>query len=238
MNAYLIILIQFTGIGYSLVQLPAIVVIQQYFDKRRTFANAVFNSGGNITYFCFPPFFRLCVDTFSWQGTLLVVGGLFLQAVVCGVIMRPVKKQERHKAPQDVINITPEEQKLMGVQSPMLVAGVMFIIGDICMEIGYRVYVIFTAMRCDMLGISKTETAWLYTIFGIVGLPAKPLAGLLGDRPEVNRTYMHGIFVALAGGVVLVTTAMKTFQTLVVSSVMYSLMAGSFEYRHFMGKNI
>ena len=171
------------------------------------------------------------MDTFGWQGTLLAVGGLFLQAIVCGAIMRPVEKQETHKSSQDVISVTQEERKPLGVQSSMLVAGVMFIIGDICMEIGYRVYVIFTAMRCDMLGISKTETAWLYTIFGIVGLPAKPLAGLIGDRPEVNRSYMYGICVALAGSVILVTTAMKTFQTLIISSVLYALMSGNFGYR-------
>ena len=171
------------------------------------------------------------MDTFGWQGTLLVVGGLFLQAIVCGAMMRPVEKPETHKSPQDVISITQEERKPLGVQSAMLVAGVMFIIGDICMEIGYRVYVIFTAMRCDMLGISKTETSWLYTIFGIVGLPAKPLAGLIGDRPEVNRTYMYGICVALAGSVILVTTAMKTFQILIISSVLYALMSGNFGYR-------
>ena len=178
------------------------------------------------------------MDTYGWQGTLLVVGGLFLQAIICGAIMIPVKGHETHEASQEIIRITSEERKQSGVPFSMLVGIVMFTIGDLCMEIGYRVYVIFTAMRCDMLGISKTETAWLYTIFGIVGLPAKPLAGLIGDRPEINRTYMYGICEALAGSTILVTTAMETFQPLIVSSVLYALFSGDFICRYIVRKQM
>ena len=213
------------------------IVIQQYFDKRRTFANAVFNCGANIAYFCLPPFFRWFMDTFGWQGTLLMVGGLFLEATVCGAIMRPVKKTETHPTSQDVINLSPKPQKkFMGFPAHKLVAIILFTIGDLTVLMGYRVYLVYTPMRCDMLGVTKTETAWLFTIFGIVGLPAKPLVGFIGDRPGVDRTYMYGICAALAGSLTLVTTSMKTFQPLIASSVLFGLLAGNFGFQYFMHK--
>ena len=190
--------------------------------------------GSSIAYFGLPPIFRVCMDTFGWQGTLLMVGGLFLQAIVCGVIMRPVQRQETHMAPQQTINtISKRKTNVASISTHVFVAIVMYSIGDLCTEIGYRVYLIYTAMRCDMLGLTKAETAWLYTTFGIVGMPTRPLVGLIGDRPEVNRTYMFGISAALSGIMILVTTAMKTFHLLIASSVFFCLSSGNFLFPYF-----
>ena len=219
--------------------MSANIIIQHHFDKRRSFANSVFNCGGSIAYFCLPPFFRVCMDKFGWQGALLMVGGLFLQTTVCGAIMRPARRPEACIASQKGIGISPElNTQWFGCSTHKLTVIVMYTLGDLCAEMGYRVYLIYTAMRCDMLGLTKAETAWLYTIFGIVGIPTRPLAGLMADRPSINRTFMLGISAALGGGMILVTTAMKTFQLLVASSALFCFLSGKFLFRHFIHENI
>ena len=214
--------------SYSSTYISAKVILQQYFDKRRTLANAIFNCGGSIAYFCLPPLFRVCMDTFGWQGALLMVGGLFMETIVCGATMTPVKRPELHTTSQEVTCIAPEKQtKCMGFPTNRLIGILLYTIGDLGIQMGYRVYLVYTPMRCDMLGVTKMQTAWLYTIYGIVGIPAKPLWGLIGDRPEINRIYTYGICATLSGSLTLITTCMKTFQSLIASSVLYGLLAGN-----------
>ena len=124
---------------------------------------------------------------------------------------------------------TTSQQKanLLGFPNHVYMCILMYNTGDLRIAISFGEYFIFTAMRCDILGLTKIETAWLYTIFGIVGIPARPLAGLIVDRPEVNRTSMFGIRAASPGVMILVTTTMKTFQLLVTPSVLFCLLSGN-----------
>ena len=60
----------------------------------------------------------MCMDTFGWQGTFLMVGGLFLEATVCGAVMRPVKRPKVPMRSQEVINISPERDNVSGLFNP------------------------------------------------------------------------------------------------------------------------
>lgn len=53
-------------------------------------ANALASAGECILTFVFTPLFQLLVDSFSWRGALLIVGGLQLNLCVCGMLLRPL----------------------------------------------------------------------------------------------------------------------------------------------------
>lgn len=65
-------------------------MLGMYFDKRRPVANALASAGECILTFILTPTFQLLIDSFSWRGALLIMGGLQLNLCVCGMLLRPL----------------------------------------------------------------------------------------------------------------------------------------------------
>lgn len=79
------------GFGYALTWTPTVTMLGLYFEKRRPMANALSSSGECILTFVLTPLFQLLIDSFSWRGALLILGGLQLNLCVCGMLLRPLK---------------------------------------------------------------------------------------------------------------------------------------------------
>lgn len=62
-----------------------------YFEKKRPVANALASAGECILTFVLTPLFQLLIDSYSWKGALLILGGLQLHLCVCGMLLRPLK---------------------------------------------------------------------------------------------------------------------------------------------------
>lgn len=80
-----------TGFGYALTWTPTVTMLGYYFEKRRPVANALSSSGECIFTFVLTPLFQLLIDSFSWRGALLILGGLQLNLCVSGMLLRPLK---------------------------------------------------------------------------------------------------------------------------------------------------
>lgn len=95
------------GFGYALTWTPTVTMLSLYFEKRRPVANALASAGECICTFAFTPLFQLLIDSYSWRGALLILGGLQLHLCVCGALLRPLK------APRDVTcEVKAEEEGL------------------------------------------------------------------------------------------------------------------------------
>ncbi|XP_027128777.1 monocarboxylate transporter 2 [Larimichthys crocea] len=79
------------GFGYALTWTPTVTMLGLYFEKRRPVANALASAGECILTFVFTPLFQLLIDSYSWRGALLILGGLQLNLCVCGMLLRPLK---------------------------------------------------------------------------------------------------------------------------------------------------
>ncbi|XP_035499305.2 monocarboxylate transporter 13 [Scophthalmus maximus] len=79
------------GFGYALTWTPTVTMLGLYFEKRRPMANALSSAGECILTFVLTPLFQLLIDTYSWRGALLILGGLQLNLCVCGMLLRPRK---------------------------------------------------------------------------------------------------------------------------------------------------
>ncbi|XP_041650801.1 monocarboxylate transporter 2 [Cheilinus undulatus] len=86
------------GFGYALTWTPTVTMLGLYFEKRRPVANALASAGECILTFVLTPLFQLLIDSYSWRGALLILGGLQLHLCMCGVLLRPLK------APRDLIS--------------------------------------------------------------------------------------------------------------------------------------
>ena len=76
--------------GWAFVFMPTVASVMQYFTRRRLLAMSVGFTGVGFSSFAFSPLFQLLVEVYAWQGALLILGGLSLNMVACGAVLRPI----------------------------------------------------------------------------------------------------------------------------------------------------
>ncbi|XP_014259196.1 monocarboxylate transporter 5-like [Cimex lectularius] len=79
------------GFGLSLCYVAAVVIVAYYFDARRSFATGLSVCGSGIGTFIFAPVTQALLSEYGWQGTTLILAGLFLKLCVCGMLMRDLE---------------------------------------------------------------------------------------------------------------------------------------------------
>lgn len=78
-----------TGIGGGLSTTPGIIIVSQYFDKRRALANGLCVSGTAAGSFVFPMLIDRLVRSFGFHGTILILGGCMLHVCASAALYRP-----------------------------------------------------------------------------------------------------------------------------------------------------
>ncbi|XP_055531944.1 uncharacterized protein LOC129722504 [Wyeomyia smithii] len=91
-----------TGIGGGLSTTPGIVIVSQYFEKRRALANGITISGTAAGSFIFPTMIERLIYSFGFHGTLLILGGCMLHVCVSGALYRPVDEYAQKKPIQSL----------------------------------------------------------------------------------------------------------------------------------------
>ena len=85
-----------------MMYLCAYVMIGHYFDKKRALATGIATCGSGVGTFVFAPLTVFLLKQFGWKGTMLILGGITLNGVVCAAAYRPIphfeaKKDENEK---------------------------------------------------------------------------------------------------------------------------------------------
>ncbi|XP_075418258.1 monocarboxylate transporter 7 [Tenrec ecaudatus] len=79
-----------SGLGYCFSFLPTVTILSQYFDKRRSVVTAVASTGECFAVFAFAPAITALKERIGWQKSLLFVGLLQANIIVCGLLLRPI----------------------------------------------------------------------------------------------------------------------------------------------------
>ncbi|XP_062439141.1 monocarboxylate transporter 14 [Rhea pennata] len=82
------------GVGSGMVYLPAVVMVGQYFQKRRALAQGLSTTGTGFGAFLMTALLKyLCVE-FGWRNAMFIQGAISLNLCVCGALMRPLSSKE------------------------------------------------------------------------------------------------------------------------------------------------
>ncbi|XP_062937108.1 monocarboxylate transporter 7 [Cynocephalus volans] len=79
-----------SGLGYCFSFLPTVTILSQYFDKRRSMVTAVASSGECFAVFAFAPAITALKESIGWRYSLLFVGLIQLNIIICGALLRPI----------------------------------------------------------------------------------------------------------------------------------------------------
>uniref|UniRef100_A0A8C9EPA8 Solute carrier family 16 member 4 n=1 Tax=Pavo cristatus TaxID=9049 RepID=A0A8C9EPA8_PAVCR len=80
------------GMGFCCLYQAAAVMTAKRCRARLAFSNAIARSGMGLTFLT-APFTQLLIDTYGWQGTLLIFSGIMLNLVPSSMLLRPVRTQ-------------------------------------------------------------------------------------------------------------------------------------------------
>ncbi|XP_060086227.1 monocarboxylate transporter 9-like [Ylistrum balloti] len=78
------------GIGFCMMFIPAIIVVGLYFNKKRALATGIATSGSGLGTFGYAYITDVLLSMYGWRGTILILAGILLHVVVCGMIFRPL----------------------------------------------------------------------------------------------------------------------------------------------------
>ncbi|ELW67456.1 Monocarboxylate transporter 7 [Tupaia chinensis] len=79
-----------SGLGYCFSFLPTVTILSQYFDRRRSVVTAVASTGECFAVFAFAPAITALKERIGWRYSILFVGLLQLNILVCGALLRPI----------------------------------------------------------------------------------------------------------------------------------------------------
>lgn len=71
-----------------MVYQPSIIMVANWFEKRRAFATGLAAMGSGIGVFVFPQIYRQLLDTLDWKNATAIMAALFLNTAVGGALYR------------------------------------------------------------------------------------------------------------------------------------------------------
>ena len=103
--------------------MSSLIVVGMYFNRKRAIATGIATSGSGLGTFAYAYMTNVLLDTYDWKGTVLILSGILLHVVACGMVYRPLRTRCRaseqssiETLPDDVdIKVTDELGKLLPV---------------------------------------------------------------------------------------------------------------------------
>ncbi len=89
----------FIAAGEGFVAIPASVLVQQYFLKKRPLAIALSTLGQAISALATAPLIRVLINVYAWRGAMLLSAAVSVQGLACAAVMRPIASNKQHQKP-------------------------------------------------------------------------------------------------------------------------------------------
>ena len=85
------------GIGKSLAYQPGLVVVGQYFKKRRGAAVGLATAGGGIGTLVLPPLFETMLNYYGFSGGLMIISAVALHMCISGMLYKSPTRRKLHR---------------------------------------------------------------------------------------------------------------------------------------------
>jgi MFS family permease len=70
--------------------LPSIIMVSFHFSRRRALATGITVCGTGVGMLVFSPFAQFLMDRYGWRGATLILAGLVLNGIPCGMVYLPL----------------------------------------------------------------------------------------------------------------------------------------------------
>ncbi|OCT62686.1 monocarboxylate transporter 4 [Xenopus laevis] len=222
-----------TGLGLALSFQPALMMLNQYFNKRRPLANGLAAAGSPVFLSVLSPLGQTLLDTYGWRGGFLIMAGLIFNCTVCGALMRPLvapKKAIVEQAKADINkNIEKSRRKKLIDANVCKHKGfVIYTLAATIMSLGIFVPPVFVVNVGKDSGVPDTTASYLLTIIGCIDIVARPIFGVITGLPRIRpyTPYIFGFAMLFNGFTDLMGSISNSFGGLVVFCVFFGISYG------------
>ncbi|XP_060067053.1 monocarboxylate transporter 13-like [Ylistrum balloti] len=94
------------GVGFGFLYVPPIVIIGEYFDKRRALATGIAVCGAGLGGLIFAPVNEFLLEKYAWRGTMWIMSAITLNSAVFSATFKPMK-----------VGFDPNNKKIQNVQT-------------------------------------------------------------------------------------------------------------------------
>ncbi|XP_078591253.1 monocarboxylate transporter 13-like [Branchiostoma floridae x Branchiostoma japonicum] len=244
-----------TGLGYALTLSPAMAIVGQYFTKRRALANSLTLLGSSVTSMSFPPLFQYLMDEYGLKGALLIIGGIMLNMVVAGALIRPLEAYSDRKVENghrkvgknrmngsDTVLETDTTKKWsaaamdflktfwaqMDFKVMKIPAVALFLTSMFIVSFCLIVPPLYIVPRAKYLEIEDYTAASLLSVISIADMVSRLAVGAIPDNSRFGRLDQFGLGLCLLGISNLLSPLAKTYPALVAYAIAHGVFYGAF----------
>ncbi|XP_027143470.1 monocarboxylate transporter 13 isoform X2 [Larimichthys crocea] len=224
-----------SGLGWGLVFTPMVATVMAHFTRRRTLALGLAFSSIGLSSFAFNPLFQLLVEKYAWRGALLILGGLSLNIVPCGALIRP---RRRSKAPAKVDSETGSSpvsvlRRISSYLELSLLSErpyVTYTLGITLLNVGYFVPYFHLVAHSRHAGFSEYQSAFVMSAAGASDILGRIVSGWFSDLGHFRLIHLLSAWTTLAGVFIMLlplSSLSGSYSALMVISLLYGFCSGA-----------
>lgn len=177
----------FLGFGNGIMFVGFVTAVSQYFEKYRTSITILTTIGptfGMAVYSFLVPYL---IDTFSWRGSLFILGGMSCNLCCCACALFPQKTKKVAKRSFNVMILKRQNFFLLCLQCfATIVANTMVV-----------VHLPSLILSMDL---GSATAAMSLTVYGVSNCVAKILYSILGHVTDADVSTVYTLSLFLCGG--------------------------------------
>ncbi|XP_075736669.1 monocarboxylate transporter 12-like isoform X1 [Rhipicephalus microplus] len=225
-----------TAIGQGLIFPSNMVAINTYFHKYRATGSGMSYVGGTLVSFIFPSLLVHMHEHYALRGTLLIVGGLTLNAVAGSLLVAKPDEtlgRTRHRTEREaaakLLNGEGRMEVSRSEELSFLWRPIYYVIVFTGVVFAYNL-VMFSVTVVDHAmghGLSKLQAALLLSCYGAGEFIGRICSGIVSDKKLCHRRDIMAVGFLLASLSLLALTRGKSIVLLGAASLLFGLTGGS-----------
>jgi len=170
----------FLSLSFGLLFLCSLKSIAIYFDKRRTLAMQIGTCGTSVGQFVMAPAITTLLETYTVEGTYMVLSGLFLNLLVSACLFRPLKSSK-----------TAAEKVVFDASIFRIPSFVLYLVSQLLLNCGYFGGILYVVpLTTGKFSVTPLKAANLVSIMAVTELLFRLPWGFISDKERVNRHYL------------------------------------------------
>ncbi|XP_068995197.1 monocarboxylate transporter 13 [Embiotoca jacksoni] len=221
--------LQGTGISFSWI--PANSMVSHYFVRWRPIAYAIASSGECVFAVAFSPSFQWLIETYTWQGALIVIGGLQLNLCVCGALMRPLETTPSSaRGTEERLDgdaAAPPKRKSTFqcslIRKPELCLYILF---AILAAAGFFIPPLFLVPFAYSLGMDEYWPASVLSVLALADLAGRLTCGWVANMRLLRNLQLLAVVTTLLGVVILLLPVSRCYWAVLAFTSLYGFLFG------------
>jgi len=223
---------------------PAVEIINEYFDTRKTIAFGLSLSGVGCGMLVYPPLNNLLITQLGWRYALLANCGITLFLFICGFLLKPIEVNTEEfedgisiytdnsevasstlESVENLKNVSLLDQLCDSLRLFQNVSFSLFCINNVLFFGALTILWVHLNGYILKSGYSSSEAGWIYSIIGISNVCGRVFLGVLCDHKRVNPVVIFTIgnfFLALNE---LYASYAQSYQAVIVTNVIFGFVS-------------